>query len=69
MKIAKNKETLQFTSGLKVKNEGKEELYALTNRYQKAATDTYNFSEVNFRILRSNVNKLIANTRCSLGRI
>ncbi|KOX78395.1 Protein yellow [Melipona quadrifasciata] len=51
--------TLQFTSGLKVKNtpEG-EELLALTNRFQKAATDTYNIDEVNFRILRGNVEKL-----------
>nr|AIU92945.1 royal jelly-like protein [Melipona quadrifasciata] len=63
--IARNRRTLQFTSGLKVKNtpEG-EELLALTNRFQKAATDTYNIDEVNFRILRGNVEKLLTNTRC-----
>ncbi|CAD1480573.1 unnamed protein product, partial [Heterotrigona itama] len=65
VEVARNRETLQFTSGLKVKNARRgEELLALTNRYQKAATDTYNLSEVNFRILRGNVNRLIAGTAC-----
>ncbi|KAK1118674.1 hypothetical protein K0M31_014978 [Melipona bicolor] len=63
--IARNRKTLQFTSGLKVKNCRRgEELLALTNRYQKAATGTYNINEVNFRILRGNVEELITNTRC-----
>lgn len=63
--VAVNDQTLQFTSGMKVKNCARgEELWALTNRYQKAATGTINFSEVNFRILKAPVHELIKNTRC-----
>ncbi|CAL7935456.1 unnamed protein product [Xylocopa violacea] len=64
--VAKNPKTLQFTSGLKVKRTRRGEvLWAMTNRYQKAATDTLNFDEVNFRILNGKVKDLICDTRCT----
>ena len=64
--ISHNSETLQFTSGMKVKTSflGMEELLVLTNRYQKIATGTMNFNEVNFRILSASVKELIFGTRC-----
>lgn len=45
---------LQFVSGMKVlrNREGQEELWMLSNRYQKIAAGTLNSKEVNFRILR-----------------
>lgn len=45
---------LQFVSGMKVarNNQGKEELWMLSNRFQKIASGTLNANEVNFRILR-----------------
>lgn len=68
--IAENSETLQFTSGLKVRRDAfsfpcVERLWALTNRYQKVATNTLNTEEVNFRILDKCVFDLIADTRCA----
>ncbi|XP_076761878.1 yellow-e3 [Xylocopa sonorina] len=63
--VAANSKTLQFTSGLKVKRSSRDEvLWALTNRYQKVATGTMNFNEVNFRILNGKVKDLICNSRC-----
>ncbi|CAK9829355.1 Major royal jelly protein 1 [Anthophora retusa] len=62
---AKNRTTLQFTSGLKIKNtEDGEVLLAFTNRYQKLATGTLNLTDVNFRILEGSVRNLIQNTKC-----
>ncbi|EDV36622.1 uncharacterized protein Dana_GF11856 [Drosophila ananassae] len=45
---------LQFVSGMKVVRNpnGSEELWMLSNRYQKIATGTLNSNEVNFRILK-----------------
>ena len=67
--ISHNSETLQFTSGMKVKTDesflGKEMLIVLTNRYQKIATDTMNFSEVNFRILSASVKHMVIGTPCA----
>ena len=65
--ISQNSETLQFTSGMKVKTlfPGTEELLVLTNRYQKIATGTMNFSDVNFRIQSANVKKMIIGTPCA----
>lgn len=63
--VAANSKTLQFTSGLKVKRSSRGEvLWAMTNRYQKVATGTMNFDEVNFRILNAKVKDLICDTRC-----
>ncbi|XP_076243481.1 major royal jelly protein 9-like [Calliopsis andreniformis] len=73
--IAQNSETLQFTSGMKVKESlswyGGETLLVLTNRFQRIATGTLNFNEINFRILKAQVNSLISGTLCmppSFGR-
>ncbi|XP_037714860.1 protein yellow-like [Drosophila subpulchrella] len=48
---------LEFVSGMKVvKNpEGQEELWLISNRFQKIADGTLDFSEINFRILRRNL--------------
>ncbi|EDW01045.1 major royal jelly protein 1 [Drosophila grimshawi] len=45
---------LQFVSGMKVvrNSRGQEELWMLSNRFQKIASGTLNSKEVNFRILR-----------------
>ncbi|XP_016928495.2 dopaminechrome tautomerase [Drosophila suzukii] len=45
---------LQFVSGMKVVRtpEGQEELWLLSNRFQKISAGTLNSNEVNFRILR-----------------
>nr|XP_033183503.1 uncharacterized protein LOC117153503 [Bombus vancouverensis nearcticus] len=65
--VARNRRTLQFTSGLKVKDcHGKEELWALTNRYQRIAAGTLDYDDVNFRILKGDVGRLIRGTRCQL---
>lgn len=67
--IAQNSETLQFTSGMKVRRDAfafpcVERLWTLSNRYQKLATGTLNVNEVNFRILDKCVCDLVAGTRC-----
>lgn len=68
--VARNSRTLQFTSGLKVKDcRGKEELWALTNKYQRIATGTLDYDDVNFRILKGNVEGLIRGTRCQLFNV
>nr|XP_033340387.1 major royal jelly protein 1-like [Megalopta genalis]XP_033340388.1 major royal jelly protein 1-like [Megalopta genalis] len=67
--IAENSKTLQFTSGMKVRqdpNLGQERLWALTSRYQKLATNTLNVTEVNFRILSRCVSDLVKDTRCEV---
>ncbi|XP_036669622.2 dopaminechrome tautomerase-like [Drosophila suzukii] len=48
---------LQFVSGMKVVENaaGQEELWLISNRFQKIAEGTLDFSEVNFRILRRNL--------------
>lgn len=44
-----------------------EELWIATNRYQKIALETQNFSEINFRIMKSPVDNLIKGTNCNCG--
>lgn len=71
--IAKDPVNLQFTSGMKIKSEwtlnGRTDvILAFTNRYQKIATGTMNFNEINFRILKGNVNDLIKGTVCQPRR-
>ncbi|XP_076684491.1 major royal jelly protein 9-like isoform X2 [Andrena cerasifolii] len=64
--ISQDSETLQFTSGMKVKTPlGVEELLVMTNRYQKIATGTMNFSDVNFRILSASVKQMVIGTPCA----
>ncbi|XP_051172030.1 major royal jelly protein 1-like isoform X1 [Leptopilina boulardi] len=66
--IAQDDETLQFASGVKVippsVRQMEEELWVVTNRYQKIALGTMNFNEINYRILKQSVRKLIAGTKC-----
>ncbi|EDW01043.1 major royal jelly protein 1 [Drosophila grimshawi] len=49
-----NSDELQFVGGMKVvrNSRGQEELWMLSNRFQKIASGTLNSNEVNFRILR-----------------
>lgn len=72
--VAKNKETLQAITGLKVKRRISfilvhgfpleyEYVLAVSNRIQKVIYG-FDFNDVNFRILIANVNDLIKNTRC-----
>ncbi|ALC42497.1 yellow-d [Drosophila busckii] len=51
---------LQFVSGMKVvKNAaGKEELWMLSNRFQKIASGTLNANEINFRMLRRSLDDI-----------
>ncbi|XP_017887718.1 major royal jelly protein 1-like [Ceratina calcarata] len=62
--VAKDPVTLQFTSGMKVKQGSCEELYVLTNRHQKIVGGTLNYNEPNFRILKGSVKKLVQGTVC-----
>lgn len=57
---------LQFVSGLKIIQNylGQEEFLIMTNRYQKLATATIDFNEINFRILKANVDSVIRGTKC-----
>lgn len=43
---------------------GAEELWLLSDRLQKVVKSTINFSEVNYRILKSPVDDLIKDTIC-----
>ncbi|XP_034939876.1 major royal jelly protein 1-like [Chelonus insularis] len=67
--LDKDENAYQFVSGVKVipswitKNH--EEVWIVTNRYQKIALETQNFNEINFRIMASSVDKLVDNTNCS----
>ncbi|EDW01046.1 protein yellow [Drosophila grimshawi] len=57
---------LQFTSGLKIirNHEGKEELWALSNRLQKAFGAGLNFKEVNYRIQKCGLHELLHGLHC-----
>lgn len=60
--VAYNREKLQFASGVKIipsNISGKdEEIWMVTNRFQKIMAGTMKFNEVNFRVMRANVNQL-----------
>ncbi|XP_034254551.1 major royal jelly protein 1-like [Thrips palmi] len=59
--VAKDPETLQFTSGVKVRN-GK--LWVMSCRYQRFITGTMNWNEVNYRVQSARVADLIRGTKC-----
>ncbi|XP_015429795.1 PREDICTED: uncharacterized protein LOC107186448 [Dufourea novaeangliae] len=61
--VAQNSTTLQFTSGMKIKGNT---MWVMTNRFQKGATGTLNISEVNFRILKGNIDDLVRDTVCQM---
>ncbi|XP_014090653.2 dopaminechrome tautomerase [Bactrocera oleae] len=54
IEIPADRQLIEFVSGMKVhKNDvGKEELWMMSNRFQKISRGTMDFGEVNFRILR-----------------
>ncbi|KAJ8923456.1 hypothetical protein NQ315_002015 [Exocentrus adspersus] len=64
--VASDSVTLQFASGVKVvKNlKGAQELWIMTSRFQKVATDTLSSSETNFRIVAGKVDDLLFGTSC-----
>lgn len=71
--VAKNNDTLQFISGIKIikqissniyERQNNEYIWIVSNKYQKIANGDLNFNEVNFRILNAPVNQLIRYTRC-----
>ncbi|XP_048510662.1 major royal jelly protein 1-like [Athalia rosae] len=67
--LDQDSEKLQFVSGLKITKgiqngvEG-ENVWVMTNRYQKFRLGSLDFSDVNFRILGSNVADLVKGTYC-----
>lgn len=74
--VAQNKETLQMIIGMKIledlqqfgkinRTQRNEYMLVLSNRIQKIVNNDFNFDEINFRILKANVNDLIRNTRCA----
>lgn len=65
--VSQNEETLQFASGVKiiVNRLGEEELWVLTNRFQKVLAETITTDEINFRVLAIPTNQLLdGNKRC-----
>lgn len=68
--IACDPDRFQFASGIKIIPEditgANEELWIVTNRFQKVMVGTFNFTEVNFRIMKANVTQLTNNTVCAL---
>ncbi|GAB0100423.1 protein yellow [Sergentomyia squamirostris] len=67
--VAQDDPTLQFASGLKIvmNGYGEEELWVLTNSFQRSAAGTKKFTEVNYRIMARKVSELLGGTRCAGG--
>lgn len=67
--VYRNPVTMQFPSGVKIIDnlKGQQELWVLTSRFQKVATNTINTKEVNFRINAGRVTDLLQRTRCKQG--
>ncbi|KAE8744814.1 hypothetical protein FOCC_FOCC008538 [Frankliniella occidentalis] len=59
--VARDPETLQFTSGVKVRYG---QLWVMSCRYQRFATGTMNWNEVNYRVQSARVEDLIRGTKC-----
>ncbi|XP_067005954.2 protein yellow [Anabrus simplex] len=57
---------LQFASGVKVirNAQGQQEVWALTCRFQQLMQGDHDTSEVNYRVLRAPVQKLVRGTKC-----
>lgn len=64
--LVENPQTLQFISGLKVirNPRGKEEVWMLSNRLQKAFTSTTNYDEINYRIQKCGMDELLLGKQC-----
>ncbi|XP_017755159.1 PREDICTED: protein yellow-like [Eufriesea mexicana] len=66
--IAKDPETLQFPSGIKIvlSQDGKQELWVLTASFQRYASGTLHPNETNFRIQAGFVDELVRGTKCDV---
>lgn len=68
--MAQDEERLQYANGVKVVPKAitktSEELWVLTNRYLQFQLGALDFTDVNFRILKSPVKDLIEGTKCEL---
>ncbi|CAG9584628.1 unnamed protein product [Danaus chrysippus] len=64
--IAIDKETLQFSSGMKVVNnlKGEQELWVLTSSFQRVMTGTLSSDRINFRIHAEKIPTLLGHTAC-----
>ncbi|XP_032312206.1 protein yellow [Drosophila ananassae] len=65
--LALNPETLQFVSGLKIvsrPSDGREELWLFSNRLQKIFAGTIDYTEINYRVLRCDVDDLLQGRGC-----
>ncbi|KAK0162393.1 hypothetical protein PV327_006173 [Microctonus hyperodae] len=60
-------QALQYVSGIKVitNHRGDEELWLNTNRLQKIINKSQNPTEINFRIIKGNVDHIINGTKCN----
>ncbi|XP_063904231.1 protein yellow-like isoform X2 [Zophobas morio] len=68
--ISRNRQTLQFASGVKVVTNSKasQEVWVMTSRFQKVATESLSQSEVNFRIQAGRTEDLVSGTICKSGQ-
>lgn len=65
-RVALNKETLQFASGVKVVNnlKGEQELWVLTSSFQRVMTGSLDSNRVNYRIHAEKIPRLLNNSPC-----
>lgn len=66
--VYRNDEILQFASGMKVKRnpQGEDELWIMTDKFQKIMRGSISPNEVNYRILRKTTRELLRNEgRCN----
>ncbi|KAJ8679949.1 hypothetical protein QAD02_015736 [Eretmocerus hayati] len=65
--VAQDKERLQWASGMKVITHPitrEEQLWIMTDRWPTYVNGRINSSDVNYRIMKGSVKKLIAGTNC-----
>lgn len=65
--VVRDNERLQFVSGMKIKRNrqtGEEEIWLVSNRFQKVLANTMNINEVNFRIQAQKVSQLLNGPKC-----
>lgn len=65
--LVNSPQTLQFVSGLKVRvnPSGREEVWLLSNRIQKGFTGTLSPNEINYRVMKCELNCLLHGSSCS----
>ena len=61
-----NATTLKFTTGMKVEpdRDGKEYLLVITSPFGKIVHGNLNVEEINYRILKFRVDRLVESTKC-----